>query len=84
MASLLSHIAPGLCLDQRVATTANDHLSTSQQGPAASGMYVAVAVGPLGWHRGIGNSPYFAGLDALFWVDRLDGGGVVLQVVPRT
>jgi hypothetical protein len=22
--------------------------------------------------------------DALFWVDRLDGGGVVLQVVPRT
>ena len=30
----------------------------------ASGMYVAVAVavGPLGWHGGIKNSPYFAGL----------------------
>ena len=26
--------------------------------PAASGLYVAVAVGPLGWHGGIGNSPY--------------------------
>jgi hypothetical protein len=47
-------------------------------------MYVAVAYGPLGWHGGIGNSPYFAGLDTLFWVDRLDGGGVVFQVVPRT
>jgi hypothetical protein len=32
----------------------------------------------------VSGSPYFAGLDALFWVDRLDGGGVVLQVVPRT
>ena len=51
---------------------------------SASGMYVAAAVGPLGWHGGIKNSPYFAGLDALLWVDRLDGGGVVLQVVPRT
>jgi hypothetical protein len=39
-------------------------------------MYVAVAVGPLGWHGGRGESPYFAGLDALFWVDRLDGGGL--------
>ena len=29
---------------------------------SASGMYVAVAVGPLGWHGGIKNSPYFAGL----------------------
>jgi hypothetical protein len=47
-------------------------------------MYVAVAVGPPGWHGGIKNSPYFAGLDALFWADRLDGGGVVLQLVPRT
>jgi hypothetical protein len=47
-------------------------------------MYVEVAVGPLGWHGGIKNSPYFAGLDALFWVDRLDRDGVVLQVVLRT
>jgi hypothetical protein len=53
-------------------------------GPAASGMYVAVAVGPLGWHGDRRNSPCFPGLDALFWVDRLDGGGVVFQVVPRT
>jgi hypothetical protein len=26
----------------------------------------------------------FAGLHALFWVDRLDGAGVFLPVVPRT
>jgi hypothetical protein len=67
-----------------VAMTANDHLSTSQQGPAASGMHVAVAVGPLGWHGDRRNSPCLAGLDTLFWVDRLDGGGVVFRVVPRT
>ena len=27
-----------------------------------SGMYVVVALGPLGWHGGIKNNPYFAGL----------------------
>jgi hypothetical protein len=54
-------------------------VSPLQASDSASGMYVAVAVGPLGWHGGIKNSPYFAGLDALLWVDRLDGGGVVLR-----
>jgi hypothetical protein len=53
-------------------------------GPGCLGMYLAVAVGPLGWHGDRRNSPCFAGLDTLFWVDRLDGGGVVFQVVPRT
>jgi hypothetical protein len=48
-----------------VATTTNDHVPTSQQGLAASGMYVVVAVGPLGWHGGRGNGLYFAGLDTL-------------------
>jgi hypothetical protein len=67
-----------------VSTTANVHLSTSQQAAAASGMYVVVAVGPRGWHGGIGTATYFAGLDALFWVDRRDGGRAVLHVVPRT
>src|SRR5690349_13749584 len=37
-----------------------------------------MAVGPLRWHGGIGNSPYSVG-STRFWVDRLDGDGVVLQ-----
>src|ERR1700733_11557360 len=39
---------------------------------------------PAGWARWYQEQPLLRRPDALFWVDRLDGGGVVLQVVPRT
>jgi hypothetical protein len=67
-----------------VAMAAVVIVSPLRASDSASAIYVMVAVGSPGWHGGIKNGPYFAGLDALFWVDRLDGGGVVLQVVPRT
>jgi hypothetical protein len=44
-----------------------------------------IRFGPLDWHSDRGKSPCFEGLDALFLVNRPDGGGVVFHgVVLRT
>jgi hypothetical protein len=69
------------------STTANDHLSTSQQ-PRLS----RECTGDGGWparlarwyHGGMRTALTSQASTYCSGVDRLDGGGVVVQVVPRT